>query len=102
MFCRNKNNKKDKNIKLERTIVYNNKLKTEYVEIKELSDQFSQLSQFAHNINDIGKEELSCNAAMFFYQKSIKQAFVEEFERRFEELFFKKMSFDDYWKSRSC
>lgn len=101
MFCRNKNNKKNEKLKYETSVVYNNKFKTDYVEIKELSDQFSQLSRFAHDINNIEKVNINNNAASFF-QNSIRQAFIEEFERRIEELFGKKIAFDDYWKSKSC
>lgn len=102
MFCRNKK----KNNKIENVVSQQSRIKSkfenDYVEFRQLASQFSELNQFAHDINDIGKEESSHNAAMFFYQKSIRQAFVDEFEERLRALLGKKMSFADYWKTRSC
>ena len=102
MFCRNKKkNNKRANVVSEPSRI-RSEFENEYVEFRQLANQFSELSRFAHNINDIEKEESGHNAAMFFYKKSIRQAFVDEFEERLRALLGKKMSFADYWKTRSC
>ncbi len=102
MFCRNKK----KNNKKENVVSEPSRIKSEfendYVEFRRLASQFSELSRFAHDINEFEKEGNDHNAAMFFYQKSIRQAFVDEFEQRLRALLGKKMSFADYWKTRSC
>ncbi len=100
IFCKKKNNKRA-NVVSEPSRI-RSEFENDYVEIKQLASQFSELSRFAHDINEFGKEGNGQHAAMFFYQKSIRQAFVDEFEERLRALLGKKMSFADYWKTRSC
>lgn len=102
MFCRSKKkNNKRANVISESSRT-KSELENDYIEFRQLANQFSELSRFAHDINNIGKEGNAHNAAMFFYQKSIRQAFVDEFEDRLRALLGKKMSFSDYWKTRFC
>lgn len=103
MFCRNKNNKK-KTSRFPRTPVTESRteIKSDYIEIKELAAQFSKLNALAHEINNVEKESESVNPTLFFYQRSIRKAFIEEFERQYKELFSKSISYGEYWKTRSC
>lgn len=55
MFCRKKKNNKRANVVSEPSRIKSD-FENNYVEIKQLASQFSELSRFAHDINDIGKE----------------------------------------------
>jgi hypothetical protein len=103
MFCKNKNNKK-KTSSFPRTSVTASRTdtKSDYVEIKELAAQFSKLNALAHEINNVEKESENGNSTLFFYQRSIRKSFIEEFERQYKELFSKSISYGEYWKTRSC
>ena len=101
MFFRKKKNNKKENI-VSQSAIQKSSFDSEYVEINQLARQFSELSQYAHEINAIGQYENRSNASLFFYQQSIKRAFMDDFENRIEELLGKKISFSQYWNSRSC
>jgi len=103
MFCKNK---KNKNAQKEKRVYQasppKSKFESDYVEIEKLASDFSEISKFAYDINAIAQEEGTPNAAMFFYQKSLRKAFVDEFEERLRTLLGRRISFEYYWKTRSC
>jgi len=103
VFCRNKKNKNDqKENRVYQASIPKSKFENDYIEIEKLASDFSEISKFAYDINAIEINEVPPNAAMFFYQKSIRLAFVDEFEERLRALLGRSISFEYYWKTRSC
>lgn len=100
MFCRKKKNSKKLNGVSQPSRI-KNKFESEYVEIKNMARELCDINQIAYAINDIDREMQISHAATFFYQKSIKEAYVEEMQRRYKYLMGKNMSFTEYWKTRS-
>lgn len=83
------------------TATQKSSFETEYVEIKNMAREFFDINQIAYAINDIDREMEAIHKPTFFYQKSIKEAYLDEWQRRYTSLMGKDVSFNDYWKTRA-
>ena len=100
MFCRSKKTNKRANVVSQPSRI-KSVFENEYVEIQSMTRELFDINQIAYVINDIDREMQAGHTASFFYQKSIKDAYVEEMQRRYKFLTGKNMSFKEYWKTRS-
>jgi len=100
MFCRKKKNNKKEN-RFSQPAIQKSCFENEDGEIKNMARELMDINHIAYAINDLDREMEKMHQPTFFYQKSIKEAYLEELKRRYKSLMGKDVSFNDYWKTRA-
>ena len=72
-----------------------------YVDIRRKAKYLAYLNDLANSIEQLNVECCEHASSVVSYQTHVREAFILEFEKGYQELFCQPLRYDDYEKTRS-